>query len=83
MDVSAEQQTLSWIPVQESLRLGRAVYLHNGSKWFAKGKRLVEKFPTIYHLCMRNFVVVKDFFNSNCDMLFHIFTDLNMKKLNT
>lgn len=41
MDVSAEQQTLSWIPVQESIRLGRAVYLHNASKWFAQGKRLV------------------------------------------
>lgn len=27
--------------VQESIRLGRAVYLYNGSKWFAKGKRLV------------------------------------------
>lgn len=43
----------------------------------------MEKFPTIYHLCMRNFVVVKDFFNSNCDMLFHIFTNPNMEKLNT
>lgn len=36
-----QNNKLSWIPVQESIRLGHAVYLHNGSKWFAKGKRLV------------------------------------------
>lgn len=40
MDVSAEQQTLSRVPVQERIRLGRAVYLHNGSKRFARGKEV-------------------------------------------